>query len=195
MREIGAFEAKTHLSELLAAAEAGESILITRRGTAVARLVPAGQGGDRASALARVATLRLEALRLASAFGARTVVIWRRWTSLTRPLGWSMKISIRSRPATASIAALLIVRAFGHPMGTALTISASLAQIGEFSFILAGLGVALAIGMPQPSVDARVIMGDVLVMAGGILWAVTTLIVKATPIAISTSATVISSPA
>ena len=37
MREIGAFEAKTHLSELLAAAEAGESILITRRGTAVAR--------------------------------------------------------------------------------------------------------------------------------------------------------------
>ncbi|QJD18516.1 type II toxin-antitoxin system Phd/YefM family antitoxin [Paracoccus sanguinis] len=58
MREIGAFEAKTHLSELLAAAEAGESIIITRRGTAVARLVPAGQGGDRASALARVATLR-----------------------------------------------------------------------------------------------------------------------------------------
>lgn len=58
VREIGAFEAKTHLSELLAAAEAGESILITRRGTAVARLVPAGQGGDRASALARVATLR-----------------------------------------------------------------------------------------------------------------------------------------
>lgn len=58
MREIGAFEAKTHLSELLAAAEAGESIIITRRGTAVARLVPVGQGGDRASALARVATLR-----------------------------------------------------------------------------------------------------------------------------------------
>lgn len=58
MREIGAFEAKTHLSELLAAAEAGESILITRRGTAVARLVPVGQEADRASALARVATLR-----------------------------------------------------------------------------------------------------------------------------------------
>lgn len=57
MREIGAFEAKTHLSELLAAAEAGESITITRRGTAVARLVPAGQG-DRAPALARVAALR-----------------------------------------------------------------------------------------------------------------------------------------
>ncbi len=44
-----------------------------------------------------------------------------------------------------SLAALAIVRAFGHPMSTALTISASLAQIGEFSFILAGLGVALGV--------------------------------------------------
>lgn len=58
MREIGAFEAKTHLSELLAAAEAGESITITRRGTPVARLVPAGQGTNRAPVLARAAALR-----------------------------------------------------------------------------------------------------------------------------------------
>ena len=50
-----------------------------------------------------------------------------------------------------SLAALAIVRAFGHPMSTALTISASLAQIGEFSFILAGLGVALGVLLP----DAR----------------------------------------
>lgn len=42
-----------------------------------------------------------------------------------------------------SAAAYAIVRMFGHPVGTALTISASLAQIGEFSFILVGLGVAL----------------------------------------------------
>lgn len=58
MREIGAFEAKTHLSELLAAAEAGESVLITRRGAPVARLVPAGQGRDRAAAVARMGALR-----------------------------------------------------------------------------------------------------------------------------------------
>ena len=44
-----------------------------------------------------------------------------------------------------SLAAFLIVRAFGHPKSTALTISASLAQIGEFAFIIAGLGVALGI--------------------------------------------------
>ena len=36
------------------------------------------------------------------------------------------------------------MRLFGHPTSTALTISASLAQIGEFSFILAGLGVRSA---------------------------------------------------
>ncbi|MFM7065580.1 MAG: cation:proton antiporter [Gammaproteobacteria bacterium] len=42
-----------------------------------------------------------------------------------------------------TVAALLIVLAFRHPPGTALTVSASLAQIGEFSFILASLGVSL----------------------------------------------------
>ncbi len=47
-----------------------------------------------------------------------------------------------------SIAAYLIVRLFRYPPSTALTISASLAQIGEFSFILVGLGVALAL-LPQ----------------------------------------------
>lgn len=56
MREIGAFEAKTRLSELLAAAEAGETILITRRGLPVARLVP--PSSDRSSALGRLAALR-----------------------------------------------------------------------------------------------------------------------------------------
>ncbi|WP_230852076.1 cation:proton antiporter [Ralstonia solanacearum] len=44
-----------------------------------------------------------------------------------------------------SLAAFAVVRAFGHPARTALTISASLAQIGEFSFILIGLGIGLDI--------------------------------------------------
>jgi CPA2 family monovalent cation:H+ antiporter-2 len=42
-----------------------------------------------------------------------------------------------------SLAAFIIVLAFRYPLNTALTVSASLAQIGEFSFILAGLGVSL----------------------------------------------------
>ncbi len=44
-----------------------------------------------------------------------------------------------------SIAAFLLVLAFRYPLNTALTVSASLAQIGEFSFILAGLGVTLGL--------------------------------------------------
>jgi monovalent cation:H+ antiporter-2, CPA2 family len=59
-----------------------------------------------------------------------------------------------------SAAAFLIVRAFGHPASTAWTISASLAQIGEFSFILAGLGVSLAL-LPERGRD--------LVLAGAIV--------------------------
>ncbi|WP_376985952.1 YbaL family putative K(+) efflux transporter [Bosea sp. R86505] len=59
-----------------------------------------------------------------------------------------------------SLAAWLIVRAFGKSNGVALTISASLAQIGEFSFILAGLGVSLALLPPQ---------GRDLILAGAIL--------------------------
>lgn len=51
-----------------------------------------------------------------------------------------------------SLAAIAIVLAFGHPVGTALTIAASLAQIGEFSFILAGLGIALKL-LPEPGRD------------------------------------------
>ena len=59
-----------------------------------------------------------------------------------------------------SIAAYAIVRAFGHSNTTALTISASLAQIGEFSFILAGLGTGLGI-LPAEGRD--------LILAGAIL--------------------------
>ena len=40
MREVGAFEAKNKLSELLDLAEGGEEVVITRHGKEVARLVP-----------------------------------------------------------------------------------------------------------------------------------------------------------
>ncbi|MDK9704577.1 MAG: Kef family K(+) transporter [Sulfuritalea sp.] len=44
-----------------------------------------------------------------------------------------------------TLAALALVIAFRYPLNTALTVAASLAQIGEFSFILAGLGLALGL--------------------------------------------------
>jgi CPA2 family monovalent cation:H+ antiporter-2 len=59
-----------------------------------------------------------------------------------------------------SIAAFLIVVAFRYPAATALTISASLAQIGEFSFILAELGVHLKL-LPERARD--------LILAGALL--------------------------
>jgi CPA2 family monovalent cation:H+ antiporter-2 len=59
-----------------------------------------------------------------------------------------------------SAAAFLIVRAFRHPNSTALTVAASLAQIGEFSFILIGLGMELKM-VPKEARD--------LVLAGAII--------------------------
>jgi CPA2 family monovalent cation:H+ antiporter-2 len=59
-----------------------------------------------------------------------------------------------------SAAAWLIVRAFRHSNSTALTVAASLAQIGEFSFILIGLGMELDM-VPKEARD--------LVLAGAII--------------------------
>ncbi len=44
-----------------------------------------------------------------------------------------------------TLAAVVLVLAFRYPLNTALTVGASLAQIGEFSFILAGMGLALGL--------------------------------------------------
>ncbi|MGJ4968883.1 DMT family transporter [Bradyrhizobium sp. HKCCYLRH1073] len=41
-------------------------------------------------------------------------------------------------------------------------------------------GVALAIGIPQADLDGRVLLGDLLVVGGGLLWGVTTVFVKGT---------------
>jgi CPA2 family monovalent cation:H+ antiporter-2 len=59
-----------------------------------------------------------------------------------------------------SIAAFVIVVLFRFPLSTALTVSASLAQIGEFSFILAALGIALKL-LPDDGRD--------LILAGALL--------------------------
>ena len=59
-----------------------------------------------------------------------------------------------------SIAAFIIVLAFRYPVGVALTVSAGLAQIGEFSFILAALGLSLGL-LPSQGRD--------LVLAGALL--------------------------
>src|ERR1700719_3884226 len=57
MREVGTFEAKNKLSELLDQVEHGAEIVITRRGKAVAKLVPAEPGFDREKAKRAIAGL------------------------------------------------------------------------------------------------------------------------------------------
>jgi monovalent cation:H+ antiporter-2, CPA2 family len=59
-----------------------------------------------------------------------------------------------------SLAAFFLVLLFRYPLNTALTVSASLAQIGEFSFILASLGVSLGL-LPTE--------GQSLILAGAII--------------------------
>jgi monovalent cation:H+ antiporter-2, CPA2 family len=59
-----------------------------------------------------------------------------------------------------TIAAIVLVLMFRYPLNTALTVGASLAQIGEFSFILAALGVSLGL-LPAE--------GQSLILAGALI--------------------------
>ncbi len=59
-----------------------------------------------------------------------------------------------------TLAAIALVLIFRYPLNTALTVGASLAQIGEFSFILAGMGVGLGLLSPE---------GQSLILAGALI--------------------------
>jgi len=77
------------------------------------------------------------------------------------PLIGAVLVIAVAKPA----AAFLAMRAFRYPLGTALTVAASRTQIGEFSFILAGLGVGLGL-LPEAGRD--------LILAGAMLSIVAT---------------------
>jgi CPA2 family monovalent cation:H+ antiporter-2 len=68
-----------------------------------------------------------------------------------------------------SAAAYAIVRLAGHDHATALTVSAALAQIGEFSFILASLGLSLAI-LPEAARDLVVAGAMISIIANPFLF-------------------------
>ena len=73
---------------------------------------------------------------------------------------WAVAATLLIIVVGKSLAAWLIVLAFGYPRRTALTISVSLAQIGEFAFMLAELGVTLGLLSSE---------GRDLILAGAIL--------------------------
>lgn len=62
-----------------------------------------------------------------------------------------------------TLAAIAIVLLFRYPLNTALTVGASLAQIGEFSFILASLGMSL--GLMTTEANSLVLSGAIISMA------------------------------
>jgi monovalent cation:H+ antiporter-2, CPA2 family len=62
-----------------------------------------------------------------------------------------------------SLAAFILVLVLRYPLITALTVSASLAQIGEFSFILAALGLSL--GLLPPEAQSLILAGAIISIA------------------------------
>ncbi|SFC32832.1 Kef-type potassium/proton antiporter, CPA2 family [Polaromonas sp. OV174] len=83
------------------------------------------------------------------------------WVLIERPLQVLAVVGIIVVGKT--VAAGLLVTAFRYPLNTALTVSASLAQIGEFSFILVGLGASL--GLLPPEGQSLVLAGALISMA------------------------------
>lgn len=81
---------------------------------------------------------------------------------------------------TASRAVVfLYVAPFVVALGSKRFLGEQLSGLQWGGLALSFAGVALAIGVPQPSVDATVILGDIMLVGAGILWAATTLVVKA----------------
>jgi prevent-host-death family protein len=71
MKEVGAFEAKNRLGQLLDWVEAGEEVLITRRGKVVARMVPPGMTSDRERG--RQAAARIREMRKGVTLGGLSI--------------------------------------------------------------------------------------------------------------------------
>jgi len=103
-----------------------------------------------------------ESLPLRDAFAVLFFVsvgmLFNPWVLVERPLQVLAVVAIIIFGKTLAAAALVL--AFRYPLNTALTVSASLAQIGEFSFILVGLGASLGLLPPE---------GASLVLAGALI--------------------------
>ncbi|HNY30034.1 MAG TPA: cation:proton antiporter [Fibrobacteria bacterium] len=76
---------------------------------------------------------------------------------------WKVLVVVLIVVVGKTIAAFGLVLSFKYPLNTALTVAASLAQIGEFSFILAALGVSLSL-LPQEGMSL-VVAGSLISMA------------------------------
>jgi len=81
---------------------------------------------------------------------------------------------------TASRASVFLYTApFFVAFGSYRYLGERLSRLQWAGLALSFVGVTVAIGVPQPNVDAKVLLGDAFMIAAGSLWAATTLIVKA----------------
>jgi drug/metabolite transporter (DMT)-like permease len=85
------------------------------------------------------------------------------------------------RFTTASRAAVFLYTApFFVALGSHQVLGERLRASQWGGLALCFAGVALAIGVPQANVDAKVLLGDIMIVGGGALWGATTLIAKGT---------------
>ena len=85
------------------------------------------------------------------------------------------------RFTTASRAAVFLYTApFFVALGSYQVLGERLRASQWGGLALCFTGVALAIGVPQANVDAKVLLGDIMIVGGGALWGATTLIAKGT---------------
>jgi drug/metabolite transporter (DMT)-like permease len=106
------------------------------------------------------------------------------WPGLSAGIIFGIEFVLIYRGLLLTPASRAVVFLYAAPffvaMGSYLFLGERLRASQWGGLALSFAGVALAIGVPQPNVDADVLLGDLLIVAGGALWATTTLIVKAT---------------
>ncbi|MDA9439430.1 multidrug DMT transporter permease [Bradyrhizobium sp. CCBAU 51745] len=86
---------------------------------------------------------------------------------------------LRFTPASRAVV-FLYTAPFFVALGSYQVLGERLTGSQWLGLALSFAGVALAIGVPQPDVDAKVLLGDLMIVGGGALWAATTLVAKAT---------------
>jgi len=80
---------------------------------------------------------------------------------------------------TASRAVVFLYTSpFFVALGSYRFLGERLSRLQWVGLALSFVGVALAMGVPQPNVDAKVLLGDLMMIGAGSLWAATTLIIK-----------------
>jgi drug/metabolite transporter (DMT)-like permease len=106
------------------------------------------------------------------------------WPGVSAGLIFSIEFVLIYRGLTLTSASRAVVFLYTAPffvaLGSYLFLGERLRASQWVGLGLSFAGVALAIGVPQANVDAKVLFGDLLIVGGGALWAATTLLVKAT---------------